>query len=216
MVEILHILYWDIVNDVSSEQATSKVVQNLFEDVYFEFPLARKGHERGIPRTGRPHGRPTLAACPRPPEGKPAHFLCGIFHRLINARSLITHTRFSHTRRVRVNLSRVHTSGAAYSSQHLSRYDNLTLNNELWIITQGERHATDSSGSSRRFDVLEDSPSNHWSWVILAKSRSPYDLPRWPRWVAHFNVNLSKRTILYICHYIVLLFVRQSFIRYLK
>lgn len=73
------------------------MAQNLFERVgYFEFPLVEGPRGRGIPGTDQPHERPTRAACPRPPEGKPAHFLCGIFHRLINARPLITHTRVSH------------------------------------------------------------------------------------------------------------------------
>lgn len=39
--------------------------------------------------------------------------------------------------------------------QHLSRHDNLTLNNELWIITRGERHTIGSSAATSvlSFDV---------------------------------------------------------------
>lgn len=87
---------------------------------YFEFPLVEGPRGRGIPGTDQPHERPTRAACPRPPEGKPAHFLCRIFHRLINARPLITHTRVSHRGvcglKLHTHERRAHTSRRTYTS----------------------------------------------------------------------------------------------------
>lgn len=157
----------------------------------------------------RPDGRPTSAGVPAPARRyKPAHFLCGIFHRLINAQPLITHTRVSQQRAsVSAALSHVHTCMRATHdpprdshepvAQHLSRYDNLTLNNELWIITQGERHATGSSGSPRRFDVPEGSPSLiiDRGWVLKVEAAARPSKATKTR-EAHLNANLCANCLL--------------------